>query len=174
MENGAEKDIARIAGRKNPIRDLGNSQAAQKPNAAMTLFIETLALLAVFTVVTVVLVKGFLFAGKLSREAGSLSKAVHLAENAAEMVSASKSGEMLFSLLNENGNAHISGQTDDSCIYRASYDADMNPAAGGVFYAEVSWEPGQNGLVKSTVTVYRNDEAEALYSLDLAVYAKGN
>lgn len=174
MENGAGKDIARIAGRKNPIRALGNSQTAQKPNAATALFIETLALLAVFTVVAIVLVKGFLFAGMLSREAASLSNAVHLAENAAEMVSASKSGEMLFSLLNENGNARISEQTGDSCVYRASYDANMNPAAGGVFYAEVSWVLGQDGLVKSTVAIYRNNEAEALYSLDLAVYVKGN
>lgn len=172
IENRVEKNISHAISRRNPIRDLGNSLATQKPNTAAVFFIETLALLAVFTIITVVLVKGFLFAEKLSRNAESLSKAVHLAENTAEMVSASESGEMLFSLLDENGNAYVSEQAEDSSynVYRAVYDADMNPAVDGVFYVDVSWIPTQNNLVQSTVSVFRNDATEALYSLDLAVY----
>ena len=155
---------------KNAIRNLGNTRTAWKQNSMTILFIETLTLLVIFTIVIIALMKGFLFAGKLSREADSLSKAVHLAENAAEMVSASESGETLLSLLNENGNAYVLKQTDDICIYRAAYDTDMNPASGGTFYADVSWKPGQDGLVKSTVAVYRNNEKEPIYSLDLTVY----
>lgn len=155
---------------KNLIRNSGSCRTARRQDGTTVLFIETLALLAIFTIVTVILMKGFLFAGKLSKNAESLSKAVHLAENAAEMVSASESGERLFSLLNENGNARVSEQTDDSCVYRAEYDADMKPSADGIFYADVSWTPRQDGLVRSTVNIYRKDETEPIYSLDLAVY----
>lgn len=153
---------------KNLIGNPGISKAAWRQDGTTVLFIETLALLAIFIIVTVILVNGFLFAGKLSKDAESLSKAVHLAENTAEMVSASKSGEMLFSLLNENGNASVLEQGGG--VYRAMYDADMNPAADGIFYADVSWAPEQNSLVRSTVNIYRKDGAEPIYSLDLAVY----
>ncbi len=161
---------------KNLIKNLKSSRTGQKRDGTTAFFIETLMLFTVFTVVTVVLMKGFSFAGKLSRDAESLSKAAHLAEAAAEMVSASESGETLLSLLNENGNASVLEQAADASysVYRAKYDADMRPSADGIFYADVSWKPGQDGLVRSTVNIYRSGETEALYSLDLAVYINVN
>lgn len=136
------------------------------------IYIEILALLAVFTAVMVVLVNGFLSAGRLSREATVLSKAVHLAENAAEIALASESGEMLFGLLDENGNACALEGTDDASrsVYRAKYDADMMPAPDGIFAVDVSWMPGEGGMARSTVNVYCNGGAEPVYALELAAY----
>lgn len=135
-------------------------------------YIETLVLLAVFALVAVVLAKGFLLAERLSKEAEELSKAVHLAENAAEMAAASKSGETLFELLNEKENAYVLKESDDGLhnVYRANYDTDMMPAKDGIFYVEISWDAEKKNLAKSTVSVCRSDRKEPLYTLDLAVY----
>lgn len=145
----------------------------RKVNRASAFYIETLALLAVFAMVTVILVKGFVLADRLSRKAEALSKAVHLAENAAEMAAASDSGEMFLDLLNENGNACALEAADALCsAYRAEYDAEMMPAKEGAFRLEVSRSLEQGGLVRSAIKVYWDDAAEPVYALDLAVYAK--
>lgn len=135
-------------------------------------YIETLALLTVFTAVIVVLVNSFFSAGRLSRKATVLSKAVHLAESAAEMVSSSESGDMLFGLLDENGNASVLETADgvSGSVYRAKYDEDLVPAADGIFYVDVSWAPEEGGLVRSTIDVYSGDGTEPVYALELAAY----
>ena len=158
--------------RRMPIKNLKNRLMQKRQNTAAAFFIKMLSLLAVFTIVTIIVWRSFLFAGKLSKEAEVLSKAVHLAENTAEIVSISKSREMLFSLLNENGNACALEQEADVLygVYCVAYDNDMNPAANGIFCVDVSWIPARNGLVRSVVNVYWNDNSEALYSLDLLVY----
>lgn len=171
-ENAMNKDISLTIRRRMPIKNLKNRLMQKRQNTAAAFFIKMLSLLAVFTIVTITVWKGFLFAGKLSKEAEALSKAVHLAENTAEVVSISQSKEVLFSLLNENGNACALEQESDVLydVYRVAYDNDMNPAANGIFCVDVSWIPTQNGLVRSAVSVYWNDNPEALYSLDLSIY----
>lgn len=173
-KNRADKGIEGSVRRKNLIGNLSRGAKECKQDGAAAFYIETFALLAVFTAVTVLLVNGFLLAGKLSREAGVLSGAVHLAENAAEMVAASDSGEMLFGLLNEAGNASVLEAAEGGLgnVYRAEYDSDTMPESGGIFYADVSWIPDQDGLVRSTIDVYWNNGAEPVYTLELAVYGK--
>lgn len=148
-------------GRKNKAKGI----AFQK---GIAFYIETFALFAVFAAAAVVLARGFVLAGKLSRDARALSNAVHLAENAAEMASASESGEMLFGLLNENGNV---GEIEEG-VYRARYDADMLPSADGIYSVDVSWNKEEGRLVKCAISVYQNGEAEPLYALDLTLYDK--
>ncbi len=145
-----------------------------KTGKKIAFYIETLALLVVFTAVTAVLATGFLLAGKLSQKAAVLTKAVHLAENAAEMASASTSGEMLFRLLDE-GNACVLTEAADvsRSTYRAKYDADMAPAADGIFSLDISWMPEEDGLTKSAIAVYWDDGTEPVYTLELALYTGG-
>lgn len=170
--NSMDKNISLAIWCRMRTKNFGNRRTEQVQNIAAAFFIKMLLRLVVFTIVTIILSRGFLFAEKLSREAELLSKAVHLAENTAEIVSISESGEMLFSLLNENENVCVLEQEADVLydVYRVTYDGDMNPAANGIFCVDVSWIPGHNGLVRSTVSVYWIDNPEALYSLDLSVY----
>ena len=143
-----------------------------KADRGIAFYIEALALLTVFTAVIVVLMNGFSSARKLSTKAAVLSKAVHLAENAAEMASSSKSGEMLFDLLNENGNASALEEAGDDLrsIYRAKYDEDMMPEADGTFCVDVSWMPEAGGMAKSEISVYWNGSTEPVYALELGIY----
>lgn len=141
-----------------------------KANRSTVFYIEVFALLAVFVAVIVVLMNGFSSAERLSREAAALSCAVHLAENAAEMASASKSGDMLFNLLDENGNAFVLEEGVSRSIYRARYDEDMMPAADGIFCVDVSWLLEDGGMAKSAVAVYLNGGDEPVYELELGIY----
>lgn len=178
MENNTEKntdrDMKKRRRYKSLVRNLKRGPKKRKKDGTAAFYIETLVLLALFTVIAVVLVNGFLAARRLSMEAEMLSGAVHLAENAAEMAAASDSGEMLLSLLDENGNACVLEQADSAgrSVYRAKYDADRMPAANGIFYVDVSWVPEKDGLVKCTVAVYRDNRADPLYTLNTAVYRK--
>lgn len=142
----------------------------KKADGSIVFYIEALVLLAVFTAVITVLMNGFSSAEKLSRKAASLSCAVHLAQNAAEMASASKSGDMLFGMLDENGNACVIEEDASRAIYSARYDEAMMPAADGIFRVDVSWAPKEGGMAESKISVYRNDGDEPLYALELGIY----
>lgn len=139
---------------------------------AFYIYIEAFALLAVFVATIALLMKGFSSAERLSRDAEVLSKAAHLAENAAEMASASDSGEMLLALLDENGNAFALEEADNALrsICRARYDEDMMPAADGIFCVDVSWIQNDDGMAKSEINVYWNGGINPVYALELAIY----
>lgn len=176
MDMGMDRDVdtgGRPDGRrKSLVKKLSRGAGRQGLDGTGAFYIETLVLLAVFTIVTVVLVRAFVLSRELSAEAGVLTKAVHLAENAAEAVAASDSGEMLFALLNEAGNVQVLEGTDQASgrIYRAAYDADGKPDAGGVFWVEVSWVQKEGGLVESEVKVYWEDVTDPVYTLETAVF----
>ena len=89
--------------------------------------------------VILVLTRMYAFSGQLSRRAEVLTRAVHLAENAAEAVAASDGMDTLRSLLEVNGNVEISGE---GAILQARYDEAMQPLAGGIFCVEVTWTEG--------------------------------
>jgi len=171
-ENGMDKGIDSGMRRKDLVRNLSHSQKGWSRDGTTAFYIETLAILVVFTIVTVVLVNGFVLARKLSREAGVLTDAVHLAENAAEMAAASDSGEMLFEMLDEAGNAFVLDQENrtDGSVYCAEYDSYRMPAADGIYHVNVSWLPQEDGLVRSVVEVYWDKETEPVYRLETAIY----
>lgn len=142
-------------------------------------YMETLALIAVFVVVILVLARVFALAGQQSRQARLLTRAVRLAENAAEAVAASDSWESLAALLKENGDVcELTGNVWETtsgvaAAYRLSYNRDMEPDKDGEFRVDVTWNPQQAGdgtFVESTVCVYWDGAAEPIYTLETAVY----
>ena len=144
-----------------------------RADKGIAIYIEMMVLMAVFTAVTVILVKGFLTAGRLANEATELSKAVHLAQNAAEIASSSTGADMLFILLNENGNTYSMGETDDvahGALYRAKYDEDMMPAADGIFWVDVSWVPDGRGMARSIINVCKDGGVNSIYALEFETY----
>lgn len=116
------------------IENGGPVRGKKKKRRITAFYIEALLLVAAFTMVILVLTRVFAWAGQLGREAGILTKAVHLAENAAEAVAASDSPEDLERLLDENGNVRLTGDgasQEGSGILIAWYDEDLNPASEG-------------------------------------------
>ena len=132
---------------------------------------ETLILVVVLVAVILVLTRIFAFSADLSSRAGRLTRAVHLAENAAEAVAASDGIDTLRMLLEENGNVQVRQEGADS-ILSAWYDEDMQPVLDGKFRVEVSWgsEDAARDFAESTVSVYWMEETEPLYVLETAVY----
>lgn len=135
-------------------------------------YMETLALALIFIAVILVLTKVFAVSGQMSDKARFLTKAVHLAENAAEAFSASHSPEALADLLEENGNAMFL-EEDGNPMLRVSYDEEMQPTPNGNFLVDVVWVPEdgvEKGLVQGVITVHRSDTGEEIYRLKTAVY----
>ncbi len=128
-------------------------------------YMETLILVIVFTVVIVILTKIFAVSGELSRKAGILTSAVHLAENAAEAVAASDSAETLLGFLDENGNAGMK-EEGGSAVLQAWYDEKMNPvpeSEAGI-RVEISWvREGDDSMVQSAIAVYWQEETGISY-----------
>lgn len=150
----------------------GMSKDRGKRRHVTSFYLETLVLAVVLIAVILVLTRMFAFSADLSDRAGRLTRAVHLAENAAEAVAASDGMDTLRMLLEEDGNAQVS-QDGTGEILQIWYDEEMRPASGGRFRVEVSWKPeaaAAGSLVGSTVSVYWMEEAEPLYVLDTAVY----
>lgn len=136
-------------------------------------YIETLILTVVLLAVILVLIKVFAFSADLSGRAGRLTRAVHLAENAAEAVAAADSPEILRMLIEEDGNVQEERDGADGTLH-AWYDEEMRPASGGQFHVEVSWEPEAAGsYAESTVSVYWMEETDPLYVLETGVYLNG-
>ena len=63
------------------IENGGPVRGKKKKRRITAFYIEALLLVAAFTMVILVLTRVFAWAGQLGREAGILTKAVHLAEN---------------------------------------------------------------------------------------------
>lgn len=115
-------------------------------------YIETLLMITVLVVVMVVLSGVFGAARAKSADAKHLTKAVSLAESAAEAVSASESTGELRELLSGLG--------------QTGMDGDNVTLSDGEYRVEITWEP-ENGIVSSAVTVFWRDKE--IYSLETAV-----
>ena len=100
-----------------------------KKERSMTAFyLETLLMVLIFVAVIVIISQVLGLAKEKSREADQLNSAVCLAMNAAEAVSASDSDEALLQLLDENGNAAVTGDGQaDAPALTALDDGSMRP-----------------------------------------------
>lgn len=152
-------------------KNVGLSKDKGRRRHVTNFYMETLILVVVLVAVILVLTKIFAFSADLSSRAGRLTRAVHLAENAAEAVAASDSIGTLRMLLEENGNVQIRQEGADNTL-SAWYDEDMQPVSDGKFRVEVSWglENAAGDFAESTVSVYWMEETEPLYVLETAVY----
>jgi len=143
-----------------------------KKNGHITAFyVETLLLVVIFVAIILVLTNVLGLGRRESGDARLLTKAVTLAENAAETVACADSGEALLGLLDENGNA----LRKDAATFDVRYGADMAPDAKGPFSVEVTWEPEQGTvgtLVSSRITVRYGQSEAPIYTLETAVYLK--
>ena len=129
---------------------------------------ETLLLIAVFIAIILVLTQVFGLGRVESGEAKLLTNAVTLAQNAAEAFSASDDPQKLASLLDENGNTSVSGNT-----VTARYTSDMTPDPNGAFTVSTVWIPASAGngtLASGAITVCFGTEEDPVYTLDTAVY----
>lgn len=159
------------------IESGGGKKKSEKRHGT-TFYIETLILAAVFAVMILTLARVFAWSGQLGRKAALLTDAVHLAENAAEMVAASRSLSELGMLLDQEGNTEILNDAGQGEFLRVWYDEDMNPVKEGNIWVEISWTPqaasvGGTGLVESRIAVYWIGEETPLYTLDTATYVPG-
>ena len=75
------------------IEDGGRTGGKRTGSRGTAFYIEALLLAAVFTVVILTLTRVFAWSGQRGRDAALLTGAVHLAENGAEAVAASRSLE---------------------------------------------------------------------------------
>lgn len=152
-------------------KNVGLSKDKGRRRHVTNFYMETLILVVVLVAVILVLTRVFAFSADLSSRAGRLTRAVHLAENAAEAVAASDNTDTLRMLLEENGNVQVRQEGADS-ILSAWYDEDMQPVSDGKFCVEVSWEleDAAGDFAESTVSVYWMEETEPLYVLETAVY----
>ncbi len=123
-------------------------------------YIELLVLILVFMGVIITLTRVFAFAKEESGQARVLTRAVCLAENAAELVGAAQSPQELLALLNLEDNAQ---QEADGSV-RAWFNGDMQPRWDGDFCVDVSWQE-EGGLVESEIAVYWQGGAEPVYTL---------
>lgn len=155
-------------------KKIGMSGNKNKKRHMSNFYIETLGLIVIFIAVILVLTRVFALSARMSARAGILTKAVHLAENAAEAVAASNSPETLQGLLEENGNARLSEDGENAVLY-VWYDEDMKPAEDGSFRVEITWkaEGEEPDFAESTVCAYWLEEEEPVYSLETGVYFGG-
>ena len=171
------------------IEDGGRTGGKRTGSRGTAFYIEALLLAAVFTVVILTLTRVFAWSGQRGRDAALLTGAVHLAENGAEAVAASRSLEEVRELLEEDGNGQMLAQADGQGAadagfptLRMHYDDDLNPVPDGTIWMEVRWMPEWSGeesdgvpegagLVKSLITVNRAGEREPIYTLETEVFA---
>lgn len=178
------------------IEDGGRTRGKRVGNRGTAFYIEALLLTAVFAVVILTLARVFVWSGRKGRDAALLTGAVHLAENGAEAVAASRSLEQVRELLEENGNAEIVTRFTESNseaavegavekggadTLRVYYDDALNPVPGGAIWMDIAWmpessgedsdgAPGGAGLVKSVITVGRAEAEEPVYRLETEVF----
>ncbi|MCI9116432.1 MAG: hypothetical protein HFE87_07175 [Acutalibacter sp.] len=132
-------------------------------------YIELLVLILVFLGVILTLTRIFAFAKEESGQAQVLTRAVCLAENAAELVGAAQSPQELLALLNQGDNAQ---QEADGGV-RAWYSRDMQPHWDGDFCVDVSWQE-EGRLVESEIAVYWQNGTEPVYTLRTGAYRGGD
>ena len=155
-----------------------------KKERSMTAFyLETLLMVLIFVAVIVIISQVLGLAKEKSREADQLNSAVCLAMNAAEAVSASDSDEALLQLLDENGNAAVTGDGQaDAPALTAWYDGSMRPMtpeaaqdAEDVLRMEATWEPERSSagtFVSSEIRVYAKAGREPVYTLKTGHYTQ--
>ena len=169
------------------IEDGGRTGGKRTGSRGTAFYIEALLLAAVFTVVILTLTRVFAWSGQRGRDAALLTGAVHLAENGAEAVAASRSLEEVRELLEEDGNGEMLAQADGQGAadagfptLRMHYDDDLNPAPEGTVWMDIQWIPAsgqdgdgaspEEGLVKSVITVSRAGAQELVYRLETEVF----
>lgn len=135
-------------------------------------YLETLLLIAVFTGVIMILTRVFAVCGEQSVRAKQYTAAVSLAENTAEMFSASDSAEDLLALLNETDNAKLQASQTRTLI-SADYDEQLQPQQDGVYHVKLDWTPEQGDagtMVSGEISVFYGQQEQPLYTLQTAVY----
>ena len=141
-----------------------------KKHQMTSFYLEALLLVVVFVAMILVLTEVFGTARVQSAAAQQLTRAVTLAANAAEAVSAAQSPEQAAALLDEGGNVRlVNGQIE------AGYRTDGSPCAeDAVLLVTVSFEPeAQNpALVTSRITVFTADGETPIYTLETAHFGK--
>lgn len=169
------------------IEDGGRTGGKRTGSRGTAFYIEALLLAAVFTVVILTLTRVFAWSGQRGRDAALLTGAVHLAENGAEAVAASRGLEEVRELLEEDGNGQMLAQADGQGaadagfpILRMHYDDDLNPAPEGTVWMDIQWIPAsgqdgdgaspEEGLVKSVITVSWAGAQEPVYRLETEVF----
>lgn len=130
-------------------------------------YMEMLVLVLVFIGVILLLSQVFVSAKEESAQARLLTKAVRLAENAAELIAGAESREELPELLGENGSAYWAQEG----VLLARYDAGLQPDPEGELGLQVSWEE-EDGLCRHQLAVSWQD-GEPVYELKTAVYRGG-
>ena len=138
-------------------------------------YLETLLLIAVFAGVIMILTRVFAVCGQQSVQAKHYTAAVSLAENTAELFSASDSADNLFALLNENDNAQVKiAQTHT--VISAAYDEQIQPQPNGIYRMQFNWTPqvGDTGtMVSGEISVFYGEQEQPLYTLNTSVYLRG-
>jgi Tfp pilus assembly protein PilV len=130
---------------------------------------EALLLVVIFVALVLVLTGVFTAARAQSASARRLSRAVTIAANTAEAVSAAADSDELLALLNENGNAAAMTGIEGVTAY---YAADGTPDPEGDFRVDVFTltEPAAAGsLFNGRITVRCGDE-EPVYVLETVYF----
>lgn len=135
-------------------------------------YMEMLVLIMIFVAVILILTRVFALSRQQSAKAEILTDSVCLAENLAEMATASDSREAFSALLERGGDIQI---LDNGAgrIFRVRYDEDRKRAKQGVYRVDVEWKPEESpggSLVKSVITVYWGEETEPVYTLETGVF----
>ena len=134
-------------------------------------YAEALILIVVFIGIILVLTNVFGAGLTRSTEARALTDSVVLAQNAAEIASASSSGEELYERLNENDNAAVLNEL--TYTVEARYNDGLEADKDGRYILKISWEEGDSeGLFLNSIEVRVEGSEEPVYTLDSAVYVK--
>lgn len=128
-------------------------------------YMEMLVMVAVVTGVVMVLSGVFATAKEQSRMAGQLTAAVHLAENAAEIVAGTEDHGEMVGLLGDGESAACHLETQKLL---ARYNSSMEPDPNGPYCMEITWEE-QDGLVNYDIRVSWQ-EGEPVYRLKTSVF----
>ncbi len=130
-------------------------------------YMELLGMIAVFAAVILTLTQVFALSKEQSSEARVLTRAVRLAENTAELFSGSESPEEFLRLLGEESSHWL----EEGKVLEARFDSRMTASSQGDFRVTATWDR-EEGLVKSRISVYWQEEAGPVYTLDTAVFLK--
>ena len=136
-------------------------------------YLEVLLLIVALLFAALALARVFAQGRAESARAGELTRAVALAENAAEALAASDSPEELFALLDRNENASM---LPDGSLIAVNYAADGSPQPGGPMVLQLRWtsEPSAGGeMVRGDIGVYYGTDPDPVYTLATASFRKG-
>lgn len=129
-------------------------------------YIETLLLIVVLISIILVITNIFGLARVRSAQARHLTKAVTLAQNAAEAAAASASIDEAAAILDENGNVTLS---EDGESLSACYDSGLTPAADGIYRILMHWQE-EEALANCQISVFHGGTQEPVYTLETSVY----